>query len=310
MTGKNFIDIHIMGGLGNQLYQYAAARYVQKYYGFEKLKIDTSGYKNYTIRNFELGKFVLNDNVEIVEKNDVKTTSLIHIFHVYQKIYSMLYKQHMPMYDFHIGEDAYICSSVEMREPTIKKYGRMHMYGYFVSADIMLAMRKELSDELRLKDERSPLFETYKELLKHGNNVAISIRCANDYVDNGWPICSKEYYMSGIEKIKKLVSHINILVFADDLEIIKRERWFEGYDITYVEGLSVCESFELLRCCEYYVCSNSSFSWWGSVMTYCSNPYIIHPNAVFPRLYEKDDQKTFLEGIHYLDYSDGSFLNN
>lgn len=57
------INLRIMGGLGNQLYQYAAARYVQTVSKSEKIIIDVGGYERYKIRNLEINNILKNHNV-------------------------------------------------------------------------------------------------------------------------------------------------------------------------------------------------------------------------------------------------------
>ena len=57
------INLRIMGGLGNQLYQYAAARYVQTVSKSEKIIIDVGGYETYKIRNLEINNIIKNQNV-------------------------------------------------------------------------------------------------------------------------------------------------------------------------------------------------------------------------------------------------------
>lgn len=36
--------------------------------------------------------------------------------------------------------------------------------------------------------------------------IAISVRCGDDYISKGYPICDKEYYMHSIQFIEKNVS--------------------------------------------------------------------------------------------------------
>ncbi|WP_163704276.1 hypothetical protein [Paenibacillus jilunlii] len=58
------IIIRVMGGLGNQLFQYAYARYLQEIYNAD-IYLDLRGYRNYKVREFSLNKFQLNDKVHI-----------------------------------------------------------------------------------------------------------------------------------------------------------------------------------------------------------------------------------------------------
>jgi len=44
---------HILGGMGNQMFQYAAGRCLARL-NKTKLKLDVTGFNNYKLRNFDL----------------------------------------------------------------------------------------------------------------------------------------------------------------------------------------------------------------------------------------------------------------
>ena len=94
---------------------------------------------------------------------------------------------------------------------------------------------------------------------------------------------------------KKLIScynNLKIFIFSDDIKKIKREKWFDGMEATYIDDVDVCESFELLRNCKNYVCSNSSFSWWGAFLSYNENSF-----ASFLKL-NLLNKKIYIDGIN------------
>lgn len=101
-----------MGGLGNQLHQYAAARYVQTVSKSEKIIIDVGGYERYKIRNLEINNILKNHNV-VFKKNDVIVFGIVReIFHVYQRLYHSIFHKHASMSKLNLGKTTYLLSSI------------------------------------------------------------------------------------------------------------------------------------------------------------------------------------------------------
>lgn len=300
------LELYIRGGLGNQLYQYAAARYIQEKYGYDELIINSYDYRRYKIRNFEIENFELNSSVNITDKISRTKNILRSGYRVYQKLYSMIRKKRANTLFFNFNKWKYLLGITEFMCPEMpqKDVSDMFMYGYFVSSRPALEMKNKLMNEIKLSGERT---ERYKQLLNEvqsGKSIAVSIRCGSDYEKYDWPICSKEFYLSGLEKIKEEIGECNVFIFADDVQKVKNGEWF-GDNVTYVEGLDVCESFELMRNCNNYVCSNSSFSWWGAFLSYSDTPIIYSSNRVFRKTGSEDDDRIRLTYVNYLDYLTG-----
>ena len=145
------VKLRLRGGLGNQIFQYSAARLVQKMHDCPKLLIDTGEYDKYKVRNIELNSFLLNSETEFTNGDSLKTEIVRKAFRCYQKAYNVLTSKFSPMYEFNVGCDRYICSTVEFRNPTIENVRRMHLYGYFVSSEVAELMKPVLMKEMLLK---------------------------------------------------------------------------------------------------------------------------------------------------------------
>jgi hypothetical protein len=303
------IELRLMGGLGNQLYQYAAARFFQEMYHCPRLVIDIGGYATYKVRNLELNSTLINKSVEFIRVNDLKTKMVREAYHCFQKMYNVVTSKHAPMYEFSIGYDSYVCTSVEFREPKQETRNALHLYGYFVSAEIAQRMRSKLMEEISLNFRPSEKYNDFHMAIRDNISAGVTIRCGDDYIKYGWPICSKEYYRSGMTRLMEEVDDCKFFIFSDNIEKIKKEKWFDGFDVTFVDGLNVCESFDLLRRCKHFVCSNSSFSWWGAFLSYEKDAIIFNPNKVFSGNSIEDDKRTFYSGMRFLDYIDGNPVN-
>lgn len=301
------LKLYLRGGLGNQLYQYSVARYFQKKFHFEKLEILTNEYKNYKIRNLEIDNFELSDTAIIDDKLNIQDSLIKSAYHLFQFIYHNLRKRNAPQLSFTIGNTQYVCGMIRICSFGVRKNKDLFLYSYLVSADIASKMRDQLMNEIKLKGKRTEGYLSYLSDIQANKSIAVSIRCAKDYSDNGWPICSRDFYCNGINKIENRIGKCNIYIFADDINKVINEGWFNYYHdrSIYVNGLDVCESFELLRHCDNYVCSNSSFSWWGAFLSYGANPIIYSPDRVFGNTSSDDDVLTKYKGVEYLNYKTG-----
>lgn len=301
------LELYIQGGLGNQLYQYAYARYIGELKEFKTLSIYSNSYKFSSLRNLEISNYNLNNNVNFTNKVKYKDEFLRKTYHLYLKIYSILLRKHPLQTNFRLWNKQYVFSCVDANEHRVDNFHNTYLYGYFVSSKVAENVYTTLMSELTLKGDRTKKYIEYINLIKKEilPIIGVSIRCDVDYVDNGWPVCSKDYYKKGIDLLQSEIKNCKVLIFADNIEKVKKENWFTS-NVTYIEDLDVCESFELLRNCNHYVCSNSSFSWWASFLTYNSSSIAYHPDAVFPTIYSNDDKRTHLNRFRYLNHLTGT----
>ena len=63
------ITVNIIGGLGNQMFQYAFGYAVSKENN-TKIRLDLSGFNSYELRYYELGLFNIEENLELKSKYD------------------------------------------------------------------------------------------------------------------------------------------------------------------------------------------------------------------------------------------------
>lgn len=304
-----YIELYLRGGLGNQLYQYAYARFLQKNNKISKLLINTYDYKKYKLRNVELSNFALSSDVEFTNRISVKDLFIKKLFHVLFYVKDKIAFNRPEVHLFSFLGKKYLCS-IEDTVTDIEKINcDLFLYGYFADTFYPVKMHKILMNDMVYKGNQSVLFHNLKDKINSSYSIGVSIRVASDYIDNNWPICSEKFYYSGINLLLNLNNkdkNTIIYIFADDIEYVKKNHWFSKYkNVTYISGLSVSESFELLRTCSSYVCSNSSFSWWGAFLSYNQKKTTILPDITFEERYKKYNEKLFLKDAIYLDHISG-----
>ena len=78
--------------------------------------------------------------------------------------------------------------------------------------------------------------------------------------------------------------------YLDDIKKVKEEFDFNDNEI-FIEGCSALESLELLKMCDDFIISNSSFAWWGAYLSQNLHKTVIMPENWFVGLKTRD---TFL----------------
>jgi hypothetical protein len=130
---------------------------------------------------------------------------------------------------------------------------------------------KDFSMNLEKKNE---LIEKYP--VSTQDSVSLHVR-RGDYLSN-WlhPVLPVEYYHNALEIIK---DYKNVLIFSDDIEWCKEN--FEFRNLTFVEDLSDIDSLWLMSLCNNNIIANSSFSWWGAFLNSNYSKKIIAPKIWF-----------------------------
>lgn len=108
--------------------------------------------------------------------------------------------------------------------------------------------------------------EGFKKLLNVGpekiDKVAIHVR-RGDYVDNPFyvDLTQTDYY----EKAMQQFPNKQFLVFSDDIEWCKDYFFGDEYEFCYINDPII--ALEELASCTGHIIANSSFSYWGAVLS-------------------------------------------
>lgn len=119
------------------------------------------------------------------------------------------------------------------------------------------------------------------------NSISIGVHIRlGDYERLGEILIPEEiYYLNGIDLLRsELRGNPEILIFSDDPWRLQ-ERFpllaKMGHIITPPAGTTPVESLLALSKSSAFVCSNSSFSWWGSVLNDTPASFIVRPSYFY-----------------------------
>lgn len=289
------ITVHMMGNIGNQMFIYAMARSLQLKYK-DSLIIDLSGLRRgYYTANYKLDCLDLPNEINydmgklpFYSRLWYKVSSLL--FHIEHKIVHK-YKKDLVIPD-------YICKSwfklgcyYNTNRPYME-YGycnsrNKYIYGYFQSEKYFKDYKDIICRELRVKRPVSEEDRVMIDAMKSENSVAVSIRAnvapenpnVKDNLELGF--IDKDFYYRGMEEIAKRVKNPVFYIFADSIDIVKKEYFFP-YPVVYVTPEDSSAGMRLMYSCKHYVIANSTFSWWGAYLSVNPDAIVVMPE-VFDR---------------------------
>ena len=268
------VIIKLIGGIGNQMFQYAMARAVAERNKAE-LGIDISWFDRYK-NNLAPREYAL-DNFNISGKL-IKTGIFYRIL---SKI-SFLENFRSPQRRYYIKEKQIFNFDPEI----LKISGNVYIDGYWQNERYFKNIEKIIKEEFTLRNSlMGNASKIAKEILDK-NSVSLHIR-RKDYVENKITnqlhgVCSLDYYLKAMNRILEKVSKPSFFIFSDDIEWAKNNLKLD-YPTIFVSNNSIKDGEELLLMskCKHNIIANSSFSWWGAWLNQNPQKIVIAPKQWF-----------------------------
>jgi hypothetical protein len=251
----------IEGGLGNQLFQYAAARSLADRLGCD-LALDLRGLDENGDRPYQLNRFEI--------RASVASSHLLSGLPDWRpsrkgRIYSRLSQLVPAVFSFPV-----FWSQTFAFDPRIDKISRpVYLVGYWQSEKNFAWNRDRLLRDIRLRVPLSAKTSWLNEISKT-DSVALHIR-RGDYVSNKVAaqfhgLCNMDYYHNAIRKLIVRIPSLHVFVFSDDHAWAKANLRLDA-PTSFIDTNSSDDGhidIELMSYCRHHVIANSSFSWWGA----------------------------------------------
>lgn len=265
------IIIRIIGGLGNQMFQYAAATALAHKNNTE-LKVDVTEFDNYHLRNFDLDK--LNVNFSLASIQEIKNLKSKNSF---QRFWERLvpyavrrfYKEPFFHYDNRFS----------------KLSSDVYIQGYFQSQKYFLSIEDKIREQFTLKEGVSERIKEFASILQSHQSVAIHVR-KGDYKNaetmDVHGILPMSYYLNAIGFVQSKIPGAKFYLFSDAAASVEKELSLNSLET--VSGRVTQNHFEdlyLMSCCRHNIIANSSFSWWAAWLNTHPDKIVIAPKNWF-----------------------------
>ncbi len=252
--------IRLVGGLGNQLFQYAAARAVALRSEAELL-LDLSWFATASDRQFALAPLCISARIlEGVPPEGVGARFFRKVLHRIAKRTDESWQGRPIFREKHYHFDP---AMLDVRAPVC-------LDGYFQSEKYFLDYREQIASELRVATHPGDLAQEILARMRVHDAICVHVR-RGDYVANSSTkafhgVCSMDYYYQGLRIVSEGLQNPHCYVFSDDPEWV-RANFSPAFPVSIVDIHGPHEAHEDLRlmaACKHFVIANSSLSWWGA----------------------------------------------
>lgn len=271
------------GGLGNQLFQYSAARALALRNG-ASLILDlywfdiVDGLTDTTPRKFALAPFNLQaDSARTGLPWHRKISLLSKIKRRFSSFFKML-QEGAPIYsEKHSGFDQNL---LEQACP-IWLNGYWQSYKYFdVISD---TIKREIGKVGALGKGSQSI---YKQITS-SESICIHVR-RGDYVTNlnasqTHGLCSLDYYSKGLKMVGEGLKDPTVFIFSDDPEWVRSNLKvpFKSVVVDANGSDDAHQDLWLMKSCQRFVIANSSLSWWGAWLADSPKKMVVAPRNWF-----------------------------
>ncbi len=281
----NLTVTKLIGGLGNQLFQYAVGRAVSLQNRSE-LVLDDSPFIEYTDRKYSLDSFAIPQRFPSEEEASIIRSSLAAENVVPEKRRFFLNKF------FRRARQQNLKIIKESRfphfEPEILALPpNVYLDGYWQSARYFQQIEEVLRKDLQLIKPLSPYSLNLRSQIMQKEAVSLHIRRA-DYISSSYilnliGICEPPYYHQAISEILQRVPKAHFFIFSDEPGWAKANlKLPEAH--TLVEPPAPTKDYEdmiLMSNCQHHIIANSTYSWWGAWLNPSKSKVVIAPKKWF-----------------------------
>ena len=273
------IITNIIGGLGNQMFQYAAARHLSLKLASD-LKVDISDFSGYKLhQGFELDRLF---NIDAKPALDEDVSKIIGV-QKYNLMRRILRKRQLK----YLRHKNYIV------EPHFNYWDGVnylndnsYLDGYWQSERYFDDNADKIRAEFTFKIPFSKINSEIAAHILQVNAISLHVR-RGDYVTNPKNayigFCSLDYYKAAINQMISKIKDPIFFIFSDDIAWVKNNLLFANQAV-FVDHNKNTESYNdmrLMSLCKHHIIANSSFSWWGAWLNTNPDKLVIAPKNWF-----------------------------
>lgn len=251
----------LMGGLGNQMFQYAIGLSLSQKFN-ASFSIDLSYLKRrdfgplFVYRDYDLDIFEINPNFEVSEKN-------------------LILQERFFQFDNDV--EKFVKNNIDK---DILLIGQWQSYLYFNEIEL----RKHFI--FKDKIENSDIYtQNLLNKIRKSNSIMINVR-RTDYLNTDFHgVFGIEYIRQSVEIIKTKVENPHFFIFSDDIEWCNQNIDLDNMTIVdhKFKGPKFSHYLQLMSNCKHFIIPNSTFAWWSAWLNQNSDKIVIAPKRWFNR---------------------------
>ena len=272
------------GGLGNQLFCYAAARRLALVNDAELVIDDVTGFVR--DRRFQR-KYALNPFHIPVRKATARER--LEPFERYRRGLAKLSARFWPF-----DKRSYLEQQGNDFVPSLLTFrvrGTVYLDGWWQSEDYFKDVSNVIRQDLRIVPPQDANNQELSRKIKAGAAICVHVRWFEGVtpgsVGGGYNL-TQDYYARAAKVIEDRVAEPNYFVFSDDSIAASEMLALPKDRTTYVRhnqgDAGAYADLWLMSQCRHFIIANSTFSWWGAWLAESTTKIVINPKVAYASL--------------------------
>jgi hypothetical protein len=283
------VIVKLNGGLGNQMFQYAAGRRLSIFHR-TPLRLDVTTFDYHRLRQYGLGAFLIKEafatptEIAKAQKNPFEKSGSVIL-----RLIRMCRKRRR----WTVVRENYLGP---YNPGILNSSKNVYLDGYWQSKKYFEGVEDVIRSEFALRNELSRESDRIAAMISGTHSVSIHVRRADYVSDPGTNqvhgICDQSYFKKCVDLIRDRVAHPHFFIFSDDISWCKENMRFDSsFIFVDREGTGKDhEHLKLMSLCQHNIIANSSFSWWAAWLNTNMEKMVISPRRWFSiREYDTSD---------------------
>jgi len=289
------VIVRLKGGLGNQMFQYAAARALATARG-ARLGLDLAALDADPKRRFELDRLPISATIAspraifrvTARPQTLGQRALCRAARALARLAGLPPDRELAMLR-PLGVERRVHSEPHFHfDPGFQGLpAAVYLDGYWQSERYFAAIADQLRRELTPGDAAPAEVRELEAAIRGAESVGVHVR-RGDYVTEARTAafhgtCEPDYYRAAAERVREVAGQPHFFVFSDDPGWVRAHLAFLGPSTVIGPGgrARPHDDMRLLSLCRHAIIANSSFSWWGAWLTDRPGKRVVAPARWF-----------------------------
>jgi hypothetical protein len=264
----------LFGGLGNQLFIYAAARRLALANHAELVLDDVSGFVRDHVyqRSYQLEHF----NIPC---RKATAAERLEPFSRLRRALKIKWNQRLPF-----DQRTYLVQEGIDYDPRLfqfKMQGTVFLIGYWQSEEYFKDVAAIIRQDLQIKPPPDAANLAMAERIGNSTSVAVHVRFFDELHVAGTYNARGAYYTRAVEAMERLVPAAHYFIFSDQPDDARVIIPLPDERVTLVANnqgdTHAYADLWLMTLCQHFIIANSTFSWWGAWLAAGTEKIVIAP---------------------------------
>jgi len=293
------ILVKLIGGMGNQMFQYAMARALAHRHNCQLVidkslcaESETLNSSDLSLRPFGLDVF--NIQAQIVDGACLEKTLKVRKECRLRRAAALMFCKAANRFTDSWKIGIFERKDVSFDKSLLKLPENVVLQGYFPSYKYFEGIEQLLRQDFTFIIEPDEQNRKTMDLICSSNSVSLHVR-QGDYISsektrNKFGICSPAYYQRAVGYFAKAVKDPLFFIFTNEPDFVKDnlKMDYPSVCVTHNSGKKSYEDMRLMSLCRHNIIANSSFSWWGAWINKNPDKIVIAPSPAFDVMGLKD----------------------